>query len=80
MTLRTDDERDHFIKQFWMRRDPLAGLGQERITRGALSPHQAMPTTGSPDKIPGWKTDSGRIYIHYGPPDEIESHPSGRHV
>ena len=27
-------------------------------------------------KIPGWKTDRGRIYIQYGPPDEIESHPS----
>ena len=26
----------------------------------------------------GWRTDRGRIYILYGPPDEIESHPSGR--
>lgn len=26
---------------------------------------------------PGWKTDRGRIYIRYGPPDEIDSHPSG---
>jgi len=27
--------------------------------------------------IPGWKTDRGRIYIIWGKPDEIESHPSG---
>ena len=27
--------------------------------------------------IPGWKTDRGRIYISYGPPDQKESHPSG---
>ena len=27
--------------------------------------------------IPGWKTDRGRIYIMYGPADEIDSHPSG---
>ncbi len=27
--------------------------------------------------IPGWKTDRGRIYITYGPPDEIEDHSSG---
>ncbi len=27
--------------------------------------------------IPGWKTDRGRIYIVYGPPDEKETHPSG---
>ena len=26
-------------------------------------------------KLPGWKTDRGRTYIVWGPPDEIESHP-----
>jgi GWxTD domain-containing protein len=26
--------------------------------------------------IPGWKTDRGRIYIKYGLPDEINSHPA----
>ena len=25
----------------------------------------------------GWRSDRGRIYILYGPPDEIESHPKG---
>ena len=30
-----------------------------------------------PSGIPGWKTDRGRIYITFGPPAEIESHPSG---
>lgn len=27
--------------------------------------------------IPGWKTDRGHIYILCGPPDEVESHPTG---
>jgi GWxTD domain-containing protein len=27
--------------------------------------------------IPGWKTDRGRIYIMYGPPDDIDDHSSG---
>ena len=36
-----------------------------------------MPTIISRRGIPGWKTDRGRIYITYGPPDEKESHPSG---
>ena len=31
----------------------------------------------TPPAFPGWKTDRGRIYIMYGPPDEIDSHPSG---
>src|SRR6201986_2418715 len=26
---------------------------------------------------PGWKTDRGHIYIAFGPPDSIDSHPSG---
>ena len=26
---------------------------------------------------PGWKTDRGHMYIAYGKPDSIESHPSG---
>jgi hypothetical protein len=25
----------------------------------------------------GWRTDRGHMYIVYGPPDEIESHPTG---
>jgi hypothetical protein len=29
------------------------------------------------EKVPGWKTDRGRIYISFGPPDEIDAHPSG---
>jgi GWxTD domain-containing protein len=26
---------------------------------------------------PGWQTDRGHMYIVYGPPDEIDSHPTG---
>ena len=25
----------------------------------------------------GWKTDRGRTYIVYGPPDELDDHPPG---
>ena len=35
------------------------------------------PTSTIASGIPGWKTDRGRIYIMWGPPDEIDSHPSG---
>ena len=28
--------------------------------------------------LPGWKTDRGRTYIQFGPPDELESHPPNR--
>jgi GWxTD domain-containing protein len=90
LTLRTDDERSMFIKQFWMRRDPMypkTGSLEEYPTIAKGNPENDFKKehyrrikyaddrfTG---KIPGWKTDRGRIYIMYGPPDEIESHPSG---
>jgi GWxTD domain-containing protein len=28
-------------------------------------------------EVPGWKTDRGRVYITFGPPDSIESHRAG---
>ena len=75
-SLKTDEERDRFIEQFWERRNPTPGSGdnpfkQEHYRRIAyVNEHYA----GS---VPGWKTDRGMLYIKYGPPDEIESHPGG---
>ncbi len=74
--LESDEEREHFIEQFWLRRDPTPGTfeneyREEHYRRIAYTnEHYSVG-------IPGWKTDRGRIYITYGPPDEIESHPSG---
>lgn len=75
--LRTDDERKKFIEQFWERRNPVPGSAdnqfmKEHYRRLAYANDRFKTNSG-----PGWKTDRGRIYIHYGPPDEIESHPSG---
>ncbi len=74
--LRTDDERQQFVEQFWLRRDPTPDteeneFKEEHYRRIAYSnDHYASG-------IPGWKTDRGMIYIKYGAADEIESHPSG---
>jgi GWxTD domain-containing protein len=74
--LKTDEERQEFVEQFWMRRDPTPDTEEneykeEHYRRIAYSnDHYASG-------IPGWKTDRGMIYIKYGAPDEIDSHPSG---
>jgi len=74
--LSNDEERDNFIEAFWQRRDPTPDtveneFKEEHYRRIAYAnEHYAAG-------IPGWKSDRGRIYIVYGPPDEIESHPSG---
>jgi GWxTD domain-containing protein len=75
LKLQTDEEREKFIEEFWARRNPIPGsrenkFKQEHYRRIAYA-NDRYP---GPD-IPGWKTDRGRIYILYGPPDEIEDHP-----
>lgn len=74
--LNTDDEREQFIEQFWLRRDPTPDT-EENEYKEEHYRRIAYANDHFASGIPGWKTDRGRIYIVYGPPDEIESHASG---
>lgn len=74
--LGNDEERDAFIEQFWLRRDPTPDT-QENEFREEHYRRIQYANEHFPAGIPGWKTDRGRIYIVWGAPDEIESHPSG---
>jgi GWxTD domain-containing protein len=90
-SLATNEEREMFITQFWLHRDPNApkGAGPEEYTtilRGNPENefkkefYRRMTYVNDrfgANRVPGWKTDRGRIYIQYGPPDEIDSHPNG---
>src|SRR5262245_20528264 len=74
--LQTDEEREQFIEQFWLRRDPTP----DSIENEFKEEHYRRIAYANEDfasGIPGWKADRGRIYITYGPPDEKETHPSG---
>jgi GWxTD domain-containing protein len=74
--LTTDDEREQFIEQFWLRRDPTPDTVENEFKEEHYR-RIAYANEHYASGIPGWKTDRGRIYIIYGPPDENESHPSG---
>ncbi len=74
--LTTDEERDQFIEEFWRRRNPSPG-SPENTFKEEFYRRVAYANEHFASGIPGWRTDRGRIYIMYGPPDEIESHPSG---
>jgi GWxTD domain-containing protein len=74
--LTTDDEREQFIEQFWLRRDPTPDTAENEFKEEHYR-RIAYANEHYASGIPGWKTDRGRIYITYGPPDENESHPSG---
>jgi GWxTD domain-containing protein len=75
-TLSNDEERDAFIEQFWLRRNPNPDspdneFREEHYRRIAYANEHFAAGK------PGWKTDRGHIYISFGKPDSIDSHPSG---
>ncbi|HKC66527.1 MAG TPA: GWxTD domain-containing protein [Pyrinomonadaceae bacterium] len=74
--LRTNEERENFIELFWRRRDPDPDTDENEF-REEYYERIAYANEHYTSGIPGWKTDRGRIYITWGKPDEIESHPSG---
>ncbi|HYO82489.1 MAG TPA: GWxTD domain-containing protein, partial [Bryobacteraceae bacterium] len=74
--LQTDDEKQQFIEQFWLRRDPTPDSSENEYKEEHYR-RIAYANERYASGIPGWKTDRGRIYITFGPPAEIESHPSG---
>jgi GWxTD domain-containing protein len=76
LQLETNEEREQFIESFWLRRStnpdlPDNDFKEEHYRRIAYANEHFA------SGIPGWKTDRGRIYIIWGAPDEIESHPTG---
>ena len=74
--LSNDEERDQFIEQFWLRRDPSPDT-QENEYKEEHYRRIAYANEHFAAGIPGWRTDRGRIYIMYGAPNSIDSHPSG---
>ncbi len=74
--LSTNEEREQFIEAFWQRRNP----DPESADNTFKEEHYrriAYANEHFASGIPGWKSDRGRIYIMWGPADEVQSHPSG---
>jgi len=76
LALTTDEERENFIENFWRRRDPNPDT-EENEYREQYYERIAYANEHFSSGIPGWKTDRGRIYIAWGKPDSIETHPTG---
>jgi GWxTD domain-containing protein len=75
-SLGNDEERDQFIENFWLRRNPNPD-SPENEYREEHYARIAYANEHFAAGKPGWKTDRGHIYIAYGKPDSIDSHPSG---
>ena len=74
--LSNDEERDSFIENFWMRRNPNPD-DPDNAYRDEVYARIAYANEHFAAGKPGWMTDRGHIYIAYGKPDDTESHPSG---
>ncbi len=74
--LKTNEEREEFIRLFWGERDPDPDT-EENEYREEYYERIAYANEHFSSGKPGWKTDRGRIYIKFGKPDGVESHPSG---
>jgi GWxTD domain-containing protein len=74
--LSNDEERDQFIEQFWLRRDPTPDTPENEYKEEHYR-RIAYANEHFASGIPGWRSDRGRIYIVYGPADDVETHPSG---
>jgi GWxTD domain-containing protein len=74
--LSNDEERDQFIENFWLRRDPTPDTPENEYKEEHYR-RIAYVNEHFGAGIPGWKTDRGRIYIIWGAPDQIEAHPTG---
>jgi GWxTD domain-containing protein len=74
--LSTPEELESFVEQFWLRRDPTPDSAENEYKEEHYR-RIAYANERFASGIPGWKSDRGRIYITFGPPTEIESHPSG---
>ena len=76
MSLSNDEERDAFIENFWLRRNPNPDSPENEF-REEHYRRIAYANEHFAAGKPGWKTDRGHIYIAFGKPDDIDSHPSG---
>ena len=75
-SLRTDEERENFINIFWKRRDPTPETPFNEYREEHYRRIEYANKNYFEGKA-GWRTDRGRVYIMFGPPDFMETNPGG---
>ena len=75
--LQRDADKLRFIEWFWLRRDPSPGTAANEFREEHMQRFQYAVKNFGAGK-PGWATERGRIYILFGPPNQIQRNPMGR--
>jgi GWxTD domain-containing protein len=74
--LQTNEEREKYIEEVWRSRDPDPDT-EENEYKDQFYERVAYANEHFSSGKPGRMTDRGRIYIKFGKPDAVESHPTG---
>jgi GWxTD domain-containing protein len=68
------DAKRRFLTEFWARRDPTPGTvrNETRLAfYAAVDYANRVYREGGRNRLAGWRTDRGRIYVRNGPPSDI---------
>jgi GWxTD domain-containing protein len=76
LRLSTNEEREQFIENFWLTRDPTPDTPENEFKEEHYR-RIAYANEHFASGMPGWRTDRGRIYIIWGKADTIDTHPMG---
>ncbi len=74
--LKGEEAKRKFLAEFWKKRDPDKSTPINELKVEYFKRVEYANQHFSVGNKEGWRTDRGRVYIMYGPPDEYERHPS----
>jgi GWxTD domain-containing protein len=75
----TAEGKQRFLRGFWRRRDPTPGTPENEMRAGfylRIAEANRRFREGGAARIPGWRTDRGRILILHGEPEQTLRRPS----
>ena len=76
LNLPSASEREQFIEEFWLKRDPTPNTSRNEFKEIYFQRIQTANKFLRGSKA-GWLTDRGMIYILFGPPNDVEDYPMG---
>ncbi len=74
--LKGEEAKRKFLAEFWKKRDPDKSTPINELKIEYFKRVEYANQHFSVGNKEGWRTDRGRVYIMYGPPDEYERHPN----
>lgn len=74
--LRTKAEKQQFLFEFWRRLDPDPSTASNPVREEYFERVRHANQQFGFGFREGWRTDRGRVFIVYGPPDDYERYPS----